>query len=73
MKRELSKAQERALLRWHLVRERVSKSHWSVYVNLIDKGYLRTATGAEVHATGALVVTDKGKAYCDAFHKEIAL
>lgn len=68
----LTVAQARALLKWHLVHERVAGTPFSVYQKLMDNGYLETSE-AIVRKGGYLVVTPKGKEFCDKYHTEIPL
>ena len=60
MKRELSNAQEQALLRKHLAGD-CGKHTWPTIKSLIERGYM-----ADIDKR--LIVTAKGKAYCDEYH-----
>ena len=60
MERELSNEQEKALLRKHLTGD-CGPHTWPTIKSLIDRGYL-----ADVDKR--LIVTVKGKQYCDEYH-----
>ncbi len=63
MKRELTPAQERCLLRKHLTGDFPAR-RWETIEVLIRKGYL---------VEESLAVTEKGREYCDTFHLDIRL
>ena len=65
-KKRLSKPMERVLLYKHLSGE-FEFHRWPTVKKLIDGGYI------EENCYGWLVVTEKGKAYCDNYHIDIKL
>jgi hypothetical protein len=65
----MSKEQERVLLHKHLTGDFPGQK-WATVQALIKLGYLAVKDG-ELNRGTNLVVTDAGRAYCDAHHLEM--
>ena len=65
MKQELTKVQSACLLRKHTIGD-ASGFNWSTVNALLTRGYLEMSADRR-----SILVTGKGKAYCDTHHLEM--